>query len=155
MILPKVRDLRLVTIRRGGSLTDADHRLLAIWAAQELFGPDSGCYKVSANQQAGILSLRFDFPDTAQRRYGHQLAELARSTGWQVQIHPQAHQGALAEAARAALPPKLQMVGAPSLLAATRAVTVRCRGEADPEELEAAQTAFANQTGWRLIIRRE
>jgi hypothetical protein len=34
MILPKVRDLRLVTIRRGGSLTDADHRLLAIWAAQ-------------------------------------------------------------------------------------------------------------------------
>src|SRR5690349_18831403 len=34
MILPKVRDLRLVTIRRGGSLTDADHRILAIWAAQ-------------------------------------------------------------------------------------------------------------------------
>jgi Cft2 family RNA processing exonuclease len=128
---------------------------LAIWAAQELFGHDTGCYKVSADQQAGILSLRFDFPDTAQRRYGHQLAELARSTGWQVQIHPQAHQGALAEAARAALPLGLQPVGAPSLLAATREVTVRCRGKVDPEELEAAQTAFANQTGWRLIIRRE
>ena len=28
MILPKVRDPRLVTIRRGGTLTDADHRLL-------------------------------------------------------------------------------------------------------------------------------
>jgi hypothetical protein len=34
MILPKVRDPRLVTIRRGGSLTDADHRRLALWAAQ-------------------------------------------------------------------------------------------------------------------------
>ena len=34
MILPKVRDPRLVTIRRGGTLTDADHRLLALWAAQ-------------------------------------------------------------------------------------------------------------------------
>ena len=33
MILPKVRDPRLVTIRRGGSLTDEDHRLLAQWAA--------------------------------------------------------------------------------------------------------------------------
>jgi hypothetical protein len=33
MILPEVRDPRFVTIRRGGSLTDADHRLLALWAA--------------------------------------------------------------------------------------------------------------------------
>jgi hypothetical protein len=33
-ILPKVRDSRLITIRRGGSLTDADHRLLAEWSAQ-------------------------------------------------------------------------------------------------------------------------
>jgi hypothetical protein len=28
-----VRDPRLVTVRRGGTLTDADHRLLAVWAA--------------------------------------------------------------------------------------------------------------------------
>ena len=33
MILPKVRDPRFITIRRGGTLTDADHRLLARWAA--------------------------------------------------------------------------------------------------------------------------
>ncbi|RJQ87007.1 putative immunity protein [Amycolatopsis panacis] len=33
MILPRVRDPRMVTIRRGGSLTDEDHRLLAEWAA--------------------------------------------------------------------------------------------------------------------------
>ena len=33
MILPKDRDPRLVTIRRGGSLTDSDHKLLALWAA--------------------------------------------------------------------------------------------------------------------------
>ncbi|RAN69477.1 hypothetical protein B5P43_35780 [Bacillus sp. SRB_336] len=31
-ILPKERDPRLVTIRRGGSLTDDHHRLLADWA---------------------------------------------------------------------------------------------------------------------------
>ena len=33
MILPKDRDPRFVTIRRGGALTDADHQLLALWAA--------------------------------------------------------------------------------------------------------------------------
>jgi hypothetical protein len=33
MILSKVRDPRLVTIRRGGTLTDSDHHLLALWAA--------------------------------------------------------------------------------------------------------------------------
>jgi hypothetical protein len=33
MILPKVRDPRLITIRRGGTLTDSDHHLLALWAA--------------------------------------------------------------------------------------------------------------------------
>src|SRR5690348_13842009 len=33
MILPKVRDPRFVTIRRGGSLTDAHHHLLALGGA--------------------------------------------------------------------------------------------------------------------------
>lgn len=33
MILPKIRDPRFITIRRGGTLTDSDHRLLALWAA--------------------------------------------------------------------------------------------------------------------------
>jgi hypothetical protein len=33
VILPKVRDPRFITIRRGGTLTDDDHRLLSLWAA--------------------------------------------------------------------------------------------------------------------------
>ena len=33
MILPKDRDPRFITIRRGGALTDSDHHLLAWWAA--------------------------------------------------------------------------------------------------------------------------
>ena len=33
MILPTTFDPRLVTIRRGGTLTDADHHSLALWAA--------------------------------------------------------------------------------------------------------------------------
>ena len=33
MILPTARDPRFVTSRRGGTLTDPDHHLLALWAA--------------------------------------------------------------------------------------------------------------------------
>jgi hypothetical protein len=33
VILPKQRDPRFITIRRGGTLQDSDHRLLAAWAA--------------------------------------------------------------------------------------------------------------------------
>ena len=33
MILPKQRDPRFITVRRGGTLQDADHQLLALWAA--------------------------------------------------------------------------------------------------------------------------
>ena len=34
MILPKVRDSRLILERRGGSLSAENHRLLALWAAE-------------------------------------------------------------------------------------------------------------------------
>ncbi len=33
MILPKIRDPRFITVRRGGTLQDDEHRLLATWAA--------------------------------------------------------------------------------------------------------------------------
>jgi hypothetical protein len=33
VIISKNRDPRLITVRRGGTLQDADHRLLALWAA--------------------------------------------------------------------------------------------------------------------------
>src|SRR3989475_7648923 len=33
VILPKDRDPRFVTIRRGGTFADSDHQLLALWAA--------------------------------------------------------------------------------------------------------------------------
>ena len=33
MILPKVRDPRFITVRRGGTLEDDVHHLLALWAA--------------------------------------------------------------------------------------------------------------------------
>jgi thymidine phosphorylase len=33
LILPKIRDPRFIIVRRGGTLQDSDHHLLAVWAA--------------------------------------------------------------------------------------------------------------------------
>jgi Imm-5 like putative immunity protein len=33
VILPKIRDPRFITVRRGGTLADDDHHRLAVWAA--------------------------------------------------------------------------------------------------------------------------
>jgi Cft2 family RNA processing exonuclease len=126
---------------------------LALWVAREQFGRETGCYRISADQQAAILTLRFEFPDTASLRYAARIAELAAGTGWRVQIHRQAHQGALGDAARHALPDGLSVVGALSFSSATREVLVRCRGTADADAIAAAQERFAELTGWRLVLR--
>jgi hypothetical protein len=126
---------------------------LALWVAREQFGRETGCYRISADQQAAILTLRFEFPNVASMRYAARIAELAAGTGWRVQIHPQAHQGALGDAARHALPDGLSLVGALSFTSATREVLVRCRGTADADAIAAAQERFAELTGWRLVLR--
>jgi Cft2 family RNA processing exonuclease len=125
----------------------------ALFATRELFGPETGCYKIGADQQLGVITLRFTFPDVARDRYARQVAELADGTGWQVQIHPQPHQAALAEAARQALPPGVTPLGSPSFNAGTHEVLIRCRGEVAAETLAAAQETFLAQTGWRLVVR--
>lgn len=124
----------------------------ALNTARAWFGPESGCYKASADQASGVVTLRFHFPAVAGERHAAQLAELAAFVGWTVQLWPQPHQEALAQAARAALPEGLSLVGAPALHGAAREVAVRVQGAASPEARAAAEAAFAARTGWRLTI---
>ncbi|MHA7280263.1 putative immunity protein [Arthrobacter sp. MDT2-2] len=61
MILPAVRDPRLVTIRRGGLLDEADHRLLALWAAtcaEHVLGLFEELNRVDGRPRAAIEAAR-------------------------------------------------------------------------------------------------
>jgi hypothetical protein len=61
MILPTVRDPRLVTIRRGGSLTDEHHHLLALWAAEcaeHVLNLFEGARPEDARPRAAIEAIR-------------------------------------------------------------------------------------------------
>ena len=85
MILPDVRDPRLVTVRRGGTLTDADHRLLALWAADcaehvlalfEAAAPDDDRPRTALEHVRGWA--RGEVPMTASRAAGGHAMGAAR-----------------------------------------------------------------------------
>jgi uncharacterized protein len=124
-----------------------------IQTARMWFGPDTGCYKVGADQNEGVLTLRFHFPDVARARQAAALAEFAAYVGWTVRIWPQVHQEALMQAAREAIPASLTLLGAPAIQSATREVTVRVQGSIDSEQLRAAAERFREMTGWTLVLR--
>lgn len=54
MILPKIRDPRFITLRRGGTLTDGDHHLLALWAAP----PVQSTSYTSSNRRDRLTRVR-------------------------------------------------------------------------------------------------
>jgi hypothetical protein len=125
----------------------------ALNTARTWFGPESGCYKASADQAALVVTLRFHFPEAARVRCAAELAALAAHIGWTVRLWPQPHQEALMQAAREALPPGLAPVGAPAIQAASREVVVKVQGVAPAEAIAEATRAFAERTGWTLTLR--
>ncbi|MEN9936584.1 MAG: hypothetical protein RLZZ387_3163 [Chloroflexota bacterium] len=124
----------------------------AIQTARSWFG-EAGCYKAGVDSQAGVLTLRFHFPDAAREREVAHLAELAAYTGWCVRVAPEAHQEALIQAALRGIPAGLTPLGRPALQSAAREVVLRVQGQAAPEEVAVAQDAFLALTGWRLVLR--
>lgn len=124
----------------------------AVATARTWFGTQTGCYKVSADQEAGVLTLRFYFPNVACREHAAQLGELATYIGWTIQVWPRPHQQALMQAACQSLPATLKAQGTPAIQPETQEVAVRVQGTANPEELAAAARHFAEVTGWRLAV---
>jgi Cft2 family RNA processing exonuclease len=106
----------------------------------------------SVDAASGAITLGFFFPDAAQTRYADIIAAIAEEAGVPVSLASEPHQGALADAALAALPPGLSTTRAPSIKFAAKVVQVRCDGTADQQALREAERAFGEQTGWKLEV---
>lgn len=126
------------------------HTAMAITRAALQHYP--GFYKVSADQNNHILTVRFHFPDKDGPRCTSDIEDIANRTGWHITVYPEPHQGAIEALIRKLLPADLTIVGAPSLYRKTRQVIVKTRGTADPQTIESIQTAFTDTTGWTLIL---
>ena len=121
-ILPKDRDPALITVRRGGTLTDDDHRLLATWAIAcaehvlplfEAERPDDPTLRTTLELARGWVRGEVPMREAHQRSFranaaGKGLPDPARfaalATGQAVAVaHVAAHDlGAAAYAIRAA-----------------------------------------------------
>ncbi len=148
-VAPEVGEPDIIAPRRGARRTELN---FALTTARVWFGPETGCYKASADQDTSTVTLRFHFPEIAKAQHAAQFAELANYIGWSVTIWPQPHQDAMMRAAREALPPSLRPSGAPAIQSASREVALRAQGSAAPEEIAAAEAAFAAKTGWALRV---
>ena len=90
-----------------------------------------------------MLALTFDFPDVAQVDYAGALAALAEQTGWQVEVTPEANQGALNLLVSEVLPQGLAVVKGPSIHRLERRVAVTLALPADPGDAPGAAPGAA------------
>src|SRR5207237_7003392 len=67
-------------------------------------------------------------------------------------IAPQAHQGALANAARRHIPQGVVVRGSPSIYLDRSVVSLNCYGQTTAAELAQAQSDFQAETGWYLEL---
>src|SRR5919202_2617860 len=140
------------TAAAGAATVRPDQTSIQASIARHLDGaPD--LYHRGVDPATGTVTLKFHFPAVAQQRYADSLARIAAETGVEVTVDPQPHQGALAEAALAALPPGLQPTRPPSLYHAEQVVRIACDDDpVSPEVLRSAVAQFQEETGWRLEV---
>ncbi len=126
----------------------------ALKVVEELFADCPELYRKGAHVEEGRLTLYFHFPDTVRERFADRLDEVARLTGWSIQVWPQPHQGALVQAALEALPAGLEPRKTPSYFAEDKRIRVVLQAPEtlDPEALEQAIATFLQKTGHRLEV---
>lgn len=105
-----------------------------------------------------VLALAFDFPEAARQRYAGVIDAIEQATGWEVEIDPEANQGALTALARQVLPEGWQLTKGPSIhrtegqLAITARPPAGTGEEAAEVEITRAEELFHETSGWELSI---
>lgn len=122
---------------------------------EQYLGTPSDLYRRSIDPDTGDVTLAFHFPEVAHVRYTEAIAAAAEETGVSITLAPYVHQGALAEAARRALPQGLTALGSPSIFHDQSLIQFTCAGEASDEAVAEAQSQFNAATGWQLQIARK
>jgi hypothetical protein len=132
VILPKARDPRFITIRRGGTLTDPDHRLLALWAAacaEHVLHPFESEQSLDPRPRQAIEQVR-------AWAHGEIRMSQSRAAGGHAMAAARKLSGAARHAAHAAGQAAVvahvaahELGAAAYAIKATRAAASRCEGE--------------------------
>ncbi len=87
----------------------------ALATANGHFPPEARLRKSGYRLAERVLTLNFDFPDSACQRYADSIAALGQITGWQVELIPETNQAALNALVRDILPKGWQIVKGPAI----------------------------------------
>jgi Cft2 family RNA processing exonuclease len=130
----------------------------ALAAANGHFPPEARLRKSGYRLVEHILTLTFDFPDSARERYADLIASLEQLTGWQVEVTPETNQAALNALVREVLPEGWQIVKGPAIRRDQRRVAVTLTPSPSPfgrggsMEEQGVREAFLAISGWELVI---
>ena len=98
-----------------------------------------------------ILVLTFDFPDVAQTVFADLITAVEKTSGWVVEVTPEAQQGALATLVTELLPAGWKVSKGPSIHREQRRVAVTVAATAAAASTAADLAArFAEMTGYQL-----
>lgn len=158
-------DKRRPFLYRAGKVSEKDNKgkaeqypleqNQALAAVEKLLPPSTGLYRRGAATLEKKLILYFNFPEVAAQKYRAELEELAKVTGWAIELNAETHQGALTEALRRVLPETLKLLKAPGVYREAREVRATLE-YVGPEGSNAAEAvsqlceAFKAETGWIL-----
>jgi uncharacterized protein len=125
----------------------------ALTLANAHFPPEARLRKSGYRLADHILTLTFDFPDTAGARYADLIASLGKITGWQVEVTPETNQSALNSLVREVLPQDWQVVKGPAIHRDQKRITVTVQApESIPETSGEICSRFHAISGWGLSV---
>lgn len=144
---------------KGGGSLPAPKKASA-WADQHAIlatlerhlGTPPDLYRRSVNPRTGDLTLAFHFPEIARQRYAEALAQAAAESQITIILTERPHQGMLAQAAQAHLPPGVTLRRAPAIFHDRREVHLECIGAIEHDAVLASMHQFFTETGWTLSL---
>jgi len=119
---------------------------------ERTLGPETGLYRKGYDLAHHELRLSFAFPLIARERYRAACEQMVADTGWSYTINEAPHQGRLAEAALACLPPGVTALKPPAMHLGRQEVVVMVGVALDPAAVQHAAAAFSAQTGYRWRV---
>ncbi|MDX9993362.1 MAG: ParB/RepB/Spo0J family partition protein, partial [Anaerolineales bacterium] len=122
----------------------------ALAAANSHFPSEARLRKSGYRLADHILTLTFDFPDSAYARHADLIASLEKATGWTVEVTPETNQAALNALVREALPDDWQVLKGPAIHREQKKVAVTVSGKI--YELASVVKTFAEISGWELSV---
>ena len=148
---PTESDLTPYQPRSAAPVAMEPNQALAL--ANQHFPPEAHLRKVGYRLAERTLVLTFDFPAAARQNFAEAIAALQSTTGWEVEVFPEANQSALNALVREVLPEGWQIAKGPAIYREQKRVAVTVAGTRVSEE-PGAQVCqqFVAESGYELTL---